>query len=196
MDNLNVTVKRDTKETRIELTLDLLSEKPNEIDTSIPFFDHLIEAMAFHGRFFISLKCEGDTDADFHHLVEDTGLVLGTAFNNLFHKTGGVARFSSKVIPMDEALSEVTIDVCGRPTLVYNAEFPQPLIGAFDLSLLREFFLAFTAKAQISLHITSRYGVNSHHIAESIFKAFGKALKEAFTPMEHGIESMSTKGKI
>ena len=153
MESLNVTVKRDTKETQIELTLDLNKSGSSNIDTSIPFFNHLLEAMAFHGQFFISLKAEGDIDVDYHHLVEDTGLVLGTAFNNLFQKAGGVIRFSHKIIPMDESLSEVVIDVCGRPTLVYNAEYPQPLIGIFDMSLLKEFFLAFTGKAMIALHI-------------------------------------------
>jgi len=149
--------------------------------------------MSFHGRFLLSVEGRGDIEVDPHHLVEDVGLVLGRAFSQVLEKAGPVARFGHAVVPMDEALSEVTIDVCGRPTLSLHASFPQSSAGTFDVSLLREFFAGLSSEARISLHIDVRRGENSHHMAESAFKALGKALKQAYSPEA---QEMSSKGRI
>jgi imidazoleglycerol-phosphate dehydratase len=166
------------------------------VDTAAPFFDHMLTAMAFHGGFGLNLSARGDINVDYHHLVEDTGLVLGDAFHQLFEKTGAVARFGHAVIPMDDALAEAVIDVAERPCLIYQARFPQPYSGIFPMDLLKEFFSAFTQKARINLHLLCRYGDNSHHMAEALFKAFGKALRAAYTPGDTSREEMSTKGVL
>ena len=186
---------RETKETSIALTLCLDEAEPVEIDTGVPFFDHLLTAMSFHGGFGLSLRAKGDLSVDAHHLVEDTGLVLGDAFLALTAAEPSVKRFGHTVIPMDEALSEVSVDVCGRSACVFRAEFPQPLVGSFDTALIREFLLALAQRAKISLHAAVREGENSHHMAESLFKALGKALAEAYARAP-GRESISTKGTI
>jgi imidazoleglycerol-phosphate dehydratase len=152
--------------------------------------------MAFHGNFSLKLTGTGDIDVDPHHLVEDTGLVIGDALSKSVELLGAVARFGHSVIPMDDALSEVTIDVCGRPFCSYKAEYPQAFSGSFDMSLLNEFFTALAAKARITLHAECRYGQNSHHMAESLFKALGKALKQSYIPLEKGEGVLSTKGLI
>jgi imidazoleglycerol-phosphate dehydratase len=188
-------LKRETKETNISLTVSLDEAEPVAIDTGVPFFDHLLTAMSFHGGFSLSLKATGDLSVDAHHLVEDSGLVLGDAFLALTSAEPGITRFGHAVIPMDEALSEVSVDVCGRPACVYRAEFPQPLVGTFDTSLIREFLLALAQRAKISLHAAVREGENSHHMAECLFKALGKALAAAYAP-GHGRASVSTKGTI
>jgi imidazoleglycerol-phosphate dehydratase len=187
-----VNIQRKTRETDISVTLDPESDAQPAVRTGLPFFDHMLTSMAFHGRFFLEVNGTGDIDVDAHHLVEDVGLVLGQAFSAVLEK-GRVLRFGHAVVPMDEALSEVTIDVCGRPTLVLHAAFPQPCAGTFDLSLLREFFTGLSAQARISLHVNVRQGENSHHMAESAFKALGRALRQAYSP--DGRE-MSSKGRI
>lgn len=192
MTSRKVSIERKTRETDIAVTLDPDSSSPPAIRTGVPFFDHMLTSMAFHGRFSLSVNGTGDIDVDPHHLVEDVGLVIGQAFAAVLEK-GSVLRFGHAVIPMDEALSEVTIDVCGRPTLALHAEFPQPSAGTFDLSLLREFFLGLCSQARISLHVEVRRGQNSHHMAESAFKALGRALRQAYSP--DGSE-MSSKGRI
>jgi imidazoleglycerol-phosphate dehydratase len=158
-----VEIARKTRETDISLALDPDAMVAGGIKTGLPFFDHLLTSMSFHGGLGLTVEARGDLEVDPHHLVEDTGLVLGQAFAGVLEKTGKVARFGHAVIPMDEALAEVTIDVCGRPTLSLQASFPQPLAGAFDLSLLREFFAALASQARISLHVEVRRGQNSHH---------------------------------
>lgn len=195
-DTSNVSLVRNTKETRIKAELHFYKPDKTFIETGLPFFNHLLEALSFHGGFGLVLKGEGDIDVDPHHLVEDTGLVLGQLFNDWFEKNGGVTRFSHKVIPMDDALAEVTIDICGRPTCVYIADYPQPLAGQFDLSLIREFLLALSQKGKLALHAEIRRGENGHHMAEALFKALGKALAEAFTPKGADASVMSTKGTI
>jgi len=188
-----ITIERTTRETQITLTLDPDRSSEPDVSTGLPFFDHLLSSMSFHGRFSLSLRGRGDLDVDPHHLVEDVGLVLGQALSGVLAKTGAVARYAHAVVPMDEALSEIAIDVCGRPTLVLHAVFPQPSAGTFDLSLLREFFLGLASEARISLHVDIRRGENGHHMAESAFKALGRALAEAYAPAG---EAMSTKGRI
>jgi imidazoleglycerol-phosphate dehydratase len=187
-----VSIQRKTRETDISVIVDPESAAAPAVRTGVPFFDHMLTSMAFHGRFFLSVNGTGDIDVDPHHLVEDVGLVFGQALSAVLEK-GSVLRFGHAVIPMDEALSEVTIDVCGRPTLELHADYPQPSAGAFDLSLLREFFTGLCSQARISLHIDVRRGRNSHHMAESAFKALGKALKQAYSPES---AEMSSKGRI
>jgi imidazoleglycerol-phosphate dehydratase len=185
-------VERKTRETDITLALDL-DRTGGAVRTGVAFFDHLLASMAFHGRFALELSASGDIAVDAHHLVEDTGIVLGQALAEIFAGLGGVARFGHAVIPMDEALSEVAIDVCGRPTLAWRAAFPQPWVGSFDLSLLREFFAGLAQQARISLHVETRAGENSHHMAEALFKALGRAVQQAWG--RAGGE-MSSKGRI
>ena len=186
-----MTISRTTRETQISLTLDPDGTAEPSVRTGLPFFDHLLSSMSFHGRFALSIEGKGDLDVDPHHLVEDVGLVLGQAFAGVLAK-GPVARFGHAVVPMDEALSEVTIDVCGRPTLVLSASFPQPSAGTFDLSLLREFWNGLATEARISLHVEVRRGENSHHMAEAAFKALGRALAQAYAAGG----PMSTKGRV
>ena len=193
VESRKVTINRKTRETDVSLTLDPDAPSEPAVRTGISFLDHMLTSMAFHGRFSLSVEGRGDIDVDPHHLVEDTGLVLGQAFAAVFEKTGSVARFGHAVIPMDEALAEVTVDVCGRPTLCLHAAFPQGTAGTFDVSLLREFFTGLSSQARISLHIEIRRGENSHHMAESAFKALGKALKQAYSA--EGTH-MSSKGRI
>jgi imidazoleglycerol-phosphate dehydratase len=185
-------VKRVTKETSISILLDLGGSEPVEIDTGLAFFDHLLTSMAFHGRFALTVKAKGDLAVDGHHLVEDTGIVLGQAFAGAQEKAGKVERFGHAVIPMDEALVEAAIDVCGRPTLGYRMRYPQERVGDFDVALIREFMGGLCMQAGISLHVESRCGENSHHVAEALFKALGKALSRAYGPS--GSE-MSSKGR-
>jgi len=188
-----VKIDRTTRETDISLTLDPDSPGGGQVRTGLPFFDHLLTSMAFHGRFFLDVNAKGDLAVDPHHLVEDVGLVLGQAFTAVLAKTGQVKRFGHAVIPMDEALAQVTIDVCGRPTLVWRVRLPQKQAGGFDLWLLREFFDGLTAQARISLHVDARRGRNSHHIVEAAFKALGKSLHDSYSRAD---EEMSTKGQI
>ncbi len=182
--------KRTTRETDIAVGLDLAGPADIRVDTGLPFFDHLLTSMAFHGGFGLSVKARGDVQVDAHHLVEDTGLVLGTALADIQRRSQPVARFGHAVIPMDEALAEIAVDVCGRPTLGYRPRFPQARAGNFDLWLLREFFLALVDQARISVHVDTRGAENSHHVAEAMFKALGRALVEAYGPGR----AMSTKG--
>ena len=185
-------VKRETKETRIDLILGM-DNRDIAVSTGIPFFDHMLNAMAFHGGFSLLINAEGDLDVDPHHLVEDTGIVLGTAFKKIIADFGPVNRFGHSIIPMDEALSEAVIDASGRAFLVYKAVFPQEYSGNFHMPLLNEFFTALAHSGGITVHLECRYGNNSHHMAESLFKALGKALGKAFSPHNRG-KVLSTKG--
>jgi imidazoleglycerol-phosphate dehydratase len=193
MSSRMVHVSRTTLETVIELTLDPEMPVEGGIHTGIPFLDHMLTAMAFHGRLGLMVAARGDVEVDPHHLVEDVGLVLGQALAEVFEKTGQIARFGHAVVPMDEALAEVVIDVCGRPTLSLHAVFAHLWAGTFDLSLLREFFAALASQARISLHIEVRRGENGHHMAEATFKALGRALADAYARDDR---AMSSKGRI
>ena len=187
---------RETRETQIEVAIDLDTPREPGISTPLPFFSHMLSALAFHGRIGMTVRATGDVEVDPHHLVEDTGIVLGTCLQNTL-ADGAVRRFGHAVIPMDEALSEATIDVCGRPTLVYRAEFPQTHAGSFPVWLFREFFSGLVMGANIALHAMCRYGENSHHMVEALFKAVGRAMGEAYTLVGGDAgERMSTKGRI
>jgi imidazoleglycerol-phosphate dehydratase len=188
-----VQIARKTRETDITLTLDPDEPAAGQVRTGLPFFDHVLASMAFHGRFFLDINASGDLEVDPHHLVEDVGLVLGQALSAVLAKSAQVRRFAHFVIPMDEALAQVTIDVCGRPTLVWRVRLPQERAGSFDLLLLREFFDGLTSQARVSLHVEARRGRNSHHMVEAAFKALGKCIKESYAPADG---EMSSKGRI
>jgi imidazoleglycerol-phosphate dehydratase len=196
MKNRVIELHRATKETDITIALSLHSRGKIEISTGLPFFDHLLYSMAFHGNFSLSIKATGDIDVDPHHLVEDTGLVLGTCFHDVAENNGAIRRYAHENIPMDDSLAQVVIDACGRAYLVYNVDFPQNEAGSFQVWLLREFFNAFTANARINLHINSSYSLNSHHLAEAIFKAFGRGLKTSYSQRQDSDEVLSTKGSM
>jgi len=189
-------VKRKTRETDIELSLDLDASTPISIGTGVPFLDHILHSMAFHGGFSLSLTAQGDLNVDAHHTVEDIGVVLGEAFSTVLEKSGAVTRFGHAVIPMDDALAEATVDVCERAYMVYRADYPQFYSGSFQMALLREFFHALSSRARINLHLDCRYGENSHHMAEALFKALGKALAQAYGRAGVDQAVMSTKGTL
>jgi imidazoleglycerol phosphate dehydratase HisB len=189
-------LKRTTKETDIALSLALDQPDPVDIDTGVPFFDHMLTAMSFHGGFSLHVRAAGDLSVDAHHLVEDLGIVLGDALLEAAGPDPAIKRFGHAVVPMDEALAETVIDVCGRSTCVFRAVFPQFLIGTFDPSLIREFFQALSQRAKISLHATVREGENSHHMAEALFKSLGLALGAAYAPASGPRRTVSTKGTL
>ena len=185
---------RKTKETEITVSLDIGKDGAASITTGLPFFDHILTSMAFHGGFALEVKARGDIEVDPHHLVEDTGLVFGECLAKTIDEGAHVHRYGHAVIPMDDALSEVAIDVCGRPYLDFRAVFPQPRSGDFDMWLIREFLLALANSGRMNIHAACRYGDNSHHMVESLFKALGIALKKGFTPSAEGVRS--TKGTL
>lgn len=188
-------IERITSETQIQLKLEPDTKERSILDIPLPFFAHMLNAMAWHGGFYLEIKATGDIAVDPHHLVEDTGIALGQAFAKILD-LGAVQRYGERSIPMDDALSQAIVDVCNRPHLVYSAEFPQPRSGNFDMSLFREFFYAFATNAKINLHLICHYGVNSHHMIEALFKAMGKALHQAYRPAEGETRNMSTKNAI
>lgn len=184
---------RTTKETDISIEL-ALDGGAVEVQTGIGFFDHMLTAFAVHGGFGLRLSCKGDLAVDCHHTVEDTGLVLGQAFAEALGDKGGIARYGSFFVPMDEALGFCAADVSGRPFLVFDADFPEARVGEFDTCMAREFFRAFATKAGVTLHLRAPCGDNSHHILEALFKAFGHAMQIACSETAGG--TLSTKGKI
>lgn len=186
------TCDRRTKETVISAALNL-DGGAVEISTGIGFFDHMLEALAVHAGFGLTLKAEGDLHVDGHHTVEDTGIVLGKALAEALGDKGGIRRYGSFLIPMDESLALASLDVSGRPFLVFDARFPEERIGDYDSCLTGEFFRALAQNAGITLHLKMLYGQNSHHMAEALYKAAAHALKEAVTPAEG---TLSTKGSL
>lgn len=187
-------VERNTKETKISAELNLDGGEI-EINTGIGFFDHMLDAFAKHGNFGLKLKVNGDLDVDTHHTVEDTGIVLGQAFNEALGDMSGIVRYGSFSVPMDESLAEVSLDISNRPFLVFNADFPQERCGDFETCVTEEFWRAFAMNAKITLHINVPYGKNAHHEIEAIFKAVAHALKIAVKKNEDG-SVLSTKGVL
>lgn len=185
-------VKRETKETSIEASLNLDGQGIYEISTGLGFFDHMLTAFAVHSGFDLKLICRGDLEVDCHHTVEDVGIALGKAFSDALSEKTGIARYGNFTIPMDEALASCCIDISGRPFLVFRAEFGDYRLGDMDSAMVEEFFRAFAMNAMITLHINLLYGRNDHHKAEAIFKSFAHALKTA-VEMEGG-EILSSKG--
>lgn len=185
-------IGRRTKETDIDLTFELEGVGRYKINTSIPFLDHMLSLMCKHGLFNLNIKAKGDIEVDDHHTVEDIGIVLGKALKQALGDMKGITRFGYASVPMDEALASVSIDISGRPYLVYNVKFSKKAkIKSFDPDLIEDFFQAFVSNSSITLHIDVPYGRNTHHILEAIFKAFGRALREAISidPRVKGIPS-------
>lgn len=189
-----VNIERTTRETSIKLSLDF-DVPAQAVNTGLPFFDHILTSMAYHGFFGLNIEAEGDLAVDAHHLVEDIGIALGTALNQTVQQYGHVQRYGHSIIPMDEALSEVAVDVSGRPYLVYTAEYPQEYCGKFPTALVREFMYALAHNAKINLHAHCRYGDNSHHMVEALFKALGRTFMTAYQKSERD-EPASTKGLL
>ncbi len=187
-------IKRETKETKIELTLNVDGEGKNQINTGVGFFDHMLTAFAVHSGFDLVLSCKGDLVVDCHHSIEDVGIALGTAFAESLSDKTGIARYGTFTIPMDEALASCNLDISGRPFLVFNGEFGDYRLGDMDSEMVEEFFRAFAMNAMITLHINLLYGKNDHHKAEAIFKAFAHALKMAVK--KEGSEILSSKGSL
>ena len=191
------TVKRKTKETDIEVSIDLDGKGTSTIATGIGFLDHMLDLLARHSRIDITVKAKGDLHIDDHHTAEDTGIALGTAVKQALGDMKGITRYADVHVPMDEALTRVAIDISGRPFLVFKAEFVRDKVGTFDTELVQEWFQAFAMNAGITLHVEVLYGTNDHHISESCFKGLARALRAAFTidPRAAG-EVPSTKGTL
>jgi len=190
-------VERNTKETRIKLSLDIDGKGMSEVSTGIGFFDHMLTALARHSGFDIRLVCDGDLEVDGHHTVEDVGIVLGQALLKALGDKLGIQRYGSSRAPMDEALISVDLDISGRPFIVYNVDHRFPMIGDFDVSLAEEFFRAFAFNAGITLHINCIYGRNDHHIVEASFKALAQALRKACSIDQRFADVLpSTKGML
>jgi len=187
-------VSRKTKETEIIIHFDLDGNGKANISTGIPFFDHMLTAFCFHGFFDLEIKAIGDLEVDYHHTIEDIGLVLGQALSKALESKKQIVRFGDSCVPMDEALSRVTLDLSNRPYLVYH--FPDTLKakGSFNADLAKEFFQALCVQGAFNLHINSFYGVNEHHVLESIFKAFGRSLHMATRLDEKISGALSSKG--
>lgn len=192
----NAAVSRTTKETDISINFNLDGSGKADISTGIPFFDHMLTAFTVHGFFDLSVKAKGDIEVDLHHTIEDIGIVLGQALTRALGKKQGMVRFGDAAVPMDEALSRVTIDLSNRPYLVYR--FPQNLKskGSFDADLAREFFQSLCVNGAFNLHINCEYGANEHHVLESIFKAMGRALGMAAGRDPRIHDTLSTKGTL
>ena len=192
-----VNKERKTNETDINVSLELYGIGKANIDTGVPFLDHMLDQIARHGLMDLSIACKGDTDIDDHHTVEDIGITLGQAFFEAVGDKKGLTRYGHAYVPLDEALSRVVIDLSGRPGLDLGVKFTRDRVGTFDLDLIREFFQGFVNHSLITLHIDNLKGINSHHQAETVFKAFGRALRMAITPDERQSDVIpSTKGSL
>jgi len=190
-------VHRDTQETQITISVNLDGLGACQIDTGVPFFDHMLTQIARHGLIDLSLEAHGDLEIDAHHTVEDIGIVLGQALMQAVGDKRGICRYGHAYVPLDEALSRVVVDLSGRPGLVYRVEYVRPRIGDFDVDLLHEFFQGFVNHAQVTLHMDNLRGDNAHHQAETLFKAFGRALRMATTPDPRMAGQIpSTKGTL
>src|ERR1700678_2931305 len=190
-------IARKTKETTIEVGLDLDGSGLADVSTGLGFFDHMLDQLARHSLIDLTIRAEGDRHIDDHHTVEDVGIAVGQALAKALGDKRGVTRYADCLLPMDETLPRVALDVSGRPFLVFRTEFPTEKIGSFDTQLVREFFQAFAGNAGVTLHIETLYGANSHHIAESCFKAVARALRSAIAIDSRQVERVpSTKGTL
>ena len=189
-------VKRKTAETDIRVELELEGTGSRQVDTGIPFFDHMLTLFAAHGFFNLNISARGDIEVDYHHTVEDIGIVLGQALNDALGDRSGIVRYGHAVTPMDETLTSVSLDLSNRPFLVYNVPGDQQSGRVFDRALAKEFFRALANRSGMNLHINVRYGENEHHILESIFKALGRALRQAVAKDDSIDGCLSTKGSL
>jgi len=189
-------IERKTKETDIRLSVNLDGTGKAKLNSSIPFLDHMLEQIARHGLFDLSVDAKGDREIDDHHTVEDIGICLGEAIHDALGDKAGIVRYGHAYVPLDEALSRVVLDLSGRPGLEYHIAFPKERVGDFEVDLFKEFFQAVANHGRITLHVDSIRGANNHHIIETVFKAFGRALRMAVEadPRQSGIPS--TKGAL
>ena len=188
------TVERSTKETALRVSVDLDGTGVSEVATGIPFFDHMLDQLGRHGRLDLAVRAEGDLEIDAHHTVEDTGIALGQALAEAWGDRAGVERFGDATVPIDEALTTVSIDLSGRPYLVWEVDTPVELVGTFETTLVKHFFEALVANARITLQVLNRSGDNTHHVYESVFKAVAVALRRAVAVTGSGVPS--TKGTL
>lgn len=197
MGGRNAAVERNTLETQISVSIDLDGTGKFSAETGVPFLDHMMEQIARHGMFDLAIKANGDLQIDAHHTTEDIGITIGQAFKQALGDKKGIVRYGHAYVPLDEALSRVVLDLSGRPGMEFNAKFTRDKVGEFDTELFFEFFQGFTNHADVTLHIDNIKGRNAHHIAETIFKAFGRALRMAVTldPRGKGLLP-STKGAL
>lgn len=190
-------IARATKETDIELSIDLDGTGVTDIDTGIGFFDHMLTAFGRHGLFDLSVRAEGDLEVDGHHTVEDVGIVTGQAFARALGDKRGIRRFGSIALPMDEALILAAVDISGRGQLFWEADVPAVMVGSFDATLAKEFFIAFAANAGVTLHIRELAGENTHHVIEGMFKAVARAMRQAVEPDPRMGDALpTTKGAL
>lgn len=189
-------LKRTTKETDITIALNLDGSGNASIDTGIGFFDHMLEGFAKHGFFDLDCKIKGDLEVDGHHTVEDAGIVLGACIKQAVGDKKGIRRYGYFILPMDDALALCAVDLCGRPYLNFECEFPVERVGYLDTELVREFFYAISYSAGMNLHVKILAGNNAHHMIEAIFKAFAKALDQAVSAEPRTTEVLSTKGSL
>lgn len=187
---------RQTKETKVELSINLDGRGESSAHTGVGFFDHMLDLLARHALIDLDVTAEGDLHVDSHHTVEDVGIVLGQALEKALGDKRGVSRYGWALVPMDESLAQVALDLSGRPAIVYQANFTGPLIGTFAVELVEEFFRALANNAKMNLHIAVQYGANNHHIAEAIFKATARALRMAVSLDPRCTDVPSTKGSL
>ncbi len=197
MTERTASVNRDTLETQISVNINLDGTGKARFKTDVPFLEHMMQQIALHGMIDIEIEANGDTQIDDHHTVEDIGITLGQAFAKALGNKKGIRRYGHAYVPLDEALSRVVIDFSGRPSLQDNVDYKRAMIGRFDVDLFGEFFQGFVNHAQVSLHLDNIRGKNAHHIAETIFKAFGRALRMAVERDERAMDAIpSTKGTL
>lgn len=189
-------ITRKTLETKIDVQVDLDGTGESSLDSGLPFFDHMLHQIARHGSIDLTIQAKGDLEVDAHHTVEDIGIVLGQAVAKSLGDKSGISRYGHAYVPLDEALSRVVIDFSGRPSLNYNVEFTRARVGDFDIDLVHEFFQGFVNHALVTLHIDNLRGDNAHHQSETIFKAFGRALRMAVTVDRPDSSTPSTKGVL
>ncbi len=190
-------IERNTKETKIKMTLNLDGSGKANIQTGIGFMDHMLELFAFHGSFDLNIVCQGDIQVDSHHTVEDLGIVLGMCIKEALGDKKGITRYGQMSIPMDEAMVTTTLDLSSRPYLVYNAVLPMSILGQYETEMTKEFFKAVSDQSLMTLHIYENYGENTHHIIEAMFKSFARALKQAvFIDEMNKDKIISSKGVL
>ncbi len=197
MSTRSASVERNTRETQIKICLDLDGRGQSKLETGLPFFEHMLDQVARHGMLDLDIDAKGDLEIDAHHTVEDVGIVLGQAFAKAIGDKQGIKRYGHAYVPLDEALSRVVVDFSGRPGLEFRVSFPRARVGDFDVDLTHEFFQGFVNHAGVTLHVDNISGDNSHHIAETVFKAFGRALRMA-SSLDDRLEGEipSTKGSL
>ena len=192
----SASVKRKTTDVDVAIHLNVDGTGKYDIDTGIPFFDHMLEQLSKHGYFDLKIKAIGDTEIDFHHTVEDVGIALGQAFDKALGEKKSIKRYGSSFVTFDETLSSSHVDLSGRPFLIFNVQLPTPKVGEFDVELTKEFFQSFTNNIKANIHIELEYGANSHHIIESIFKSVAKSLDYATSIDSRSDSIPSTKGNL